>query len=848
MSTMLRSFRVAVLCLGLALGLGGPAAAAEPVTVLPTMVAKSADAELWPSSPWIARRSELTVAIHRRADGAVVVGDLAGIEVYPEFAMLYRRAAAASEGGDDDMLIGAMARDGRMLFPIEDQIIAYFEVCQCFLRAGKEGVRMFDLQGQPRTDLVFDDVRIRHRTTDRLWPVVRNDRYGVLDARTAQLVLPMEYDRARVQGDLILARDQEDQWHAFDAQGRPIAGLGTVDDLVYWADAGLLIVDDQKLVARDGKVVVPAGRYTDIKPAGKYAIVARNRKYGLIDQRGKELVAPKYSAIAPADEGADTGRFLVGLDGFQGGRYGMVDGTGRVLLPPIFEDVEHATADYETDPTTGGAKRFAYLKVSRNDKQGVYGLDGKELLKPVYDALHTHVPASPWMLVIEKQRRGLYNVAQRKFTIPLGRFDDLLPFEDFGQGDELYRFQRNGRYGVVDRNGRQIVAADYELLTATEPDAPILAGVRANALEGIAVERDAKGVWRALPERRPVVTEPGYDGHRIAALLKSRIDTRYLPEGYETPEQITAAFADGRLVDANPPSIQVSGETAFVGFDNFKARSRDDALPNTMAMCFEDEGFRLLTKEALDGRRPDGSHACDDARAPALHFKADGDGRLECVECERHGLPTVWKRQTDAVACTLGPWQPDTAAARWRDWQAAMQSAWKSLPAVSDETDPYTARDTLQAALADVVEPESRMANALAALRAGNPPWAQVPAQMRNVDPDLLARTVLDLLWRAQPAGDGGRYPEADSELPQCARVWYLKLEDIEAALRAHAGDPEPLWGGQYQLPPSGELVRNAYAFVTMTETEDGLRLAGISRELVELAAWYLSVQPAARQ
>ena len=27
----------------------------------------------------------------------------------------------------------------------------------------------------------------------------------------------------------------------------------------------------------------------------------------------------------------------------------------------------------------------------------------------------------------------------------------------------------------------------------------------------------------------------------------------------------------------------------------------------------------------------------------------------------------------------------------------------------------------------------------LAALRAGNPPWAQVPAQMRNVDPDLLA-------------------------------------------------------------------------------------------------------------
>ena len=70
----------------------------------------------------------------------------------------------------------------------------------------------------------------------------------------------------------------------------------------------------------------------------------------------------------------------------------------------------------------------------------------------------------------------------------------------------------------------------------------------------------------------------------------------------------------------------------------------------------------------------------------------------------------------------------------------------------------------------------------------------------------------------------------------------------LEAAVRAYEG-PTPLaWANAFRLPAAGRLVRNAYPFATFAESEGQLRLAGISRELVELAAWYLSVQPAARQ
>ncbi len=847
MFTMLRSIRAAVLCLGL--GLGGLAAAAEPVVVLPVIEGAPVDAELWPGAPVLAHRTEKTVEVRRRGDGTVVADDLAGIEVYPAFAMVYRKVAEAGADDDDTVLSGVIARDGQMVFPIEKHFIAYFEVCDCFLVVRDKRVQMTDLRGQLRTDLWFDDVHVRRQTTERLWPVVRDQKYGVLDVRTAQLVVPMQYQHTKVQGDVILARDDEDRWHVFDTQGVPLPGLAAADEVEYWPEARALIVDDAKIVALDGKVLVPAGRYTAIKPAGKHAIVEHKRMRGLIDLTFKEVLAPRYTALVPFDEYEDTDRFVIGLEGFQGERYGMVDGNGRILVQPVFGDIDRYAASYAVDPDPKGESsvRHRYLKVSRDQGTGVYALDGKELLKPIYDAIHTHDSDAPWMLVIQKHRHGLYNVALRKFTIPLGRFDDLLPFEEIGQGDELYRFQRNGRYGVVDRYGRVIVPADNEVLMVSDSMTPVLAGARRGKLDGIALERDAKGVWRALPERRPVFTEQGYDGHLIAALVKARIDARFLPEGYETPEQITAAFADGRLIEANAPSIQVSGDTAYVGFGNFKARMRGGLLPNTMPMCFDDGGFRLLTNAPVDGRRADGSRACDDAREPALHFKGDLDGRLECAECERYGVPKVWKRQADAVACTLAPWQADTAAARWREWQTAMQSTWKDLPALSEHMSSREVQAMIAAALEQVVEPESRAANALAALWDGKPSWAQPAAQARQVDADRLAQTMLDLLWRAQPAGDGGRYPETRSDLPQCARVWYLKLDEVEAAVRAHDGDPTLAWAGRYALPGAGEFMRDTYPFVTMTETEQGLRLAGISREFIDLVAWYLSVQPAAK-
>ena len=98
-----------------------------------------------------------------------------------------------------------------------------------------------------------------------------------------------------------------------------------------------------------------------------------------------------------------------------------------------------------------------------------------------------------------------------------------------------------------------------------------------------------------------------------------------------------------------------------------------------------------------------------------------------------------------------------------------------------------------------------------------------------------LTDAVIEAMLRAVPAGQGAAYPEPSNRLPQCTRVWYLKIEDIEAAVRAYEG-PTPLaWANAFRLPAAGRLVRNAYPFATFVESEGQLRLAGISRELVEL-------------
>lgn len=102
----------------------------------------------------------------------------------------------------------------------------------------------------------------------------------------------------------------------------------------------------------------------------------------------------------------------------------------------------------------------------------------------------------------------------------------------------------------------------------------------------------------------------------------------------------------------------------------------------------------------------------------------------------------------------------------------------------------------------------------------------------------LLLERMLDALKRSEPVGDGGLYPESDPNQAQaCARVWYVRLQGVDARMSKGGHTRSPLESA-YGLPPAGTLARGRFAFLTFHESERGIQLVGISKEFLQLAWW----------
>ncbi|HFF6179446.1 hypothetical protein [Stenotrophomonas maltophilia] len=105
----------------------------------------------------------------------------------------------------------------------------------------------------------------------------------------------------------------------------------------------------------------------------------------------------------------------------------------------------------------------------------------------------------------------------------------------------------------------------------------------------------------AGPVDRSQLNSP-YDGHPFAALVGADVEARYLPAELSSDDAILNAYAEGRLREARYPSIQLSGNDAYVSFELF-TRADLAFAQMTMPRCDVGNGFRLLLRHAAQGLR-----------------------------------------------------------------------------------------------------------------------------------------------------------------------------------------------------------------------------------------------------
>lgn len=301
-----------------------------------------------------------------------------------------------------------------------------------------------------------------------------------------------------------------------------------------------------------------------------------------------------------------------------------------------------------------------------------------------------------------------------------------------------------------------------------------------------------------------------YDGNHWAMLARATIQARYLPAGLSDDAAIRRAVADGTLREAVYPSLQLADDVAYITI-NALAASTLDRRKDMLWLCRQADGFRLLLDDRAD---------CNGDDAHSLRFEQAAAGGLVCRACAALGLPTRWERHDRPARCPLPAWDRAGAQLAFEGWRARFEQDMQ--PYLRDATEALW-RERAQAgrSVDATVVPGSRASDALVAMSASPDRFvdaADMPGALRR---GALLPRLLALLRTATVSGRGGIYPEPVPEFEAtCAQVWYLQL-------------PGGSTGGS--VPAQDTFERGGAPFITIQQDGGQVRLAGLSRELVEV-------------
>lgn len=209
-------------------------------------------------------------------------------------------------------------------------------------------------------------------------------------------------------------------------------------------------------------------------------------KTGLINRRGKLLTPMKYGKI----ESYHNGRYIivtVGNDAMgQGGKQGLIDSTGREIIKPIYDALSKIT---ET----------AY-RVKLNNKWGIVDMKGKMRVAILYDWIdyfHGGIAIARLPRKGESFRSVIYNKAWQKVVPTV--YKSITRFKD-GWASV---FSKQG-YGIIDTNGKVLFSSNYRYISGSR--------------KGLAVVVKGKypqAKWGVIDKRGKVLLPVNYQKVRI---------------------------------------------------------------------------------------------------------------------------------------------------------------------------------------------------------------------------------------------------------------------------------------------------------------------------------------------
>lgn len=190
------------------------------------------------------------------------------------------------------------------------------------------------------------------------------------------------------------------------------------------------------LIDRTGRQVVPCIYEAVGYPSEGRVLVGRDGRYGFTDLQGREVIPPTYLRAGNFSEGCSP--VLVVIDSFFSACT-FIDTMGHQLFPPIYENLQ---------PFGCG-----YALVRRYSRWGIIDHAGREVLTTMYENMTTLFDTL--FFAGDSSGMALFDRRMKPLTKPVYTWTG---------GIQCNRIpvQRDGKYGFLDRTGREVIPCRYD--------------------------------------------------------------------------------------------------------------------------------------------------------------------------------------------------------------------------------------------------------------------------------------------------------------------------------------------------------------------------------------------------
>jgi len=268
------------------------------------------------------------------------------------------------------------------------------------------------------------------------YPVKIDGKWGLIDAKGTVIVQPV-YDVVGDYDDQYAVVQKGGKTGLIDKTGKVIITAKYVD--VSILDSALFVVFDgekRRVLNHEGNTILETTYELIEVRDSQYLAYTQQQKWGMVHMSGREICPPNYRGIELYQDSYVLTKDTLGT--------GLTDVMGKVILSPNFQEI-----NIHNDSL------FFYKK---NKKWGANDRDNNALLNTEWD---TVVGLNHNFVMVEN------SVGKSLYSYPARRLISENEFDAFRALSDAYAYCiKNGKTGLIDMYGRNILAPDYEEIIA----------------------------------------------------------------------------------------------------------------------------------------------------------------------------------------------------------------------------------------------------------------------------------------------------------------------------------------------------------------------------------------------